>query len=98
MKEQEEKKEQRLMDAAKAASGEDVPLITAVSSGREIADIYLKHPGNESSDDEEGTENPADIDEDEEKEAESFKTFLAKHKTEQAKRSTGDQPTTSNNA
>lgn len=31
-------------------------LIEEVVSGREIADMYLKHPGNESSSDEEGTE------------------------------------------
>lgn len=31
-------------------------LIDEVMCGREISDMYLKHPGNESSSDEEGTE------------------------------------------
>lgn len=33
-----------------------MPLVTSISAGREIADIYLKHPANESSDDSEGEE------------------------------------------
>lgn len=37
--------------------GNAVPLIGEVSAGREIVDIYLKHPANESSDDSEGEEN-----------------------------------------
>ncbi|XP_001606701.1 GPN-loop GTPase 1 [Nasonia vitripennis] len=89
LKLQQEKKEKQLLDAAKATAGENVPLITTVSSGREIADIYLKHPGNESSEDEEGTEEGPKVDEDEQKEAESFANFLEKHKTEQDKRNTG---------
>lgn len=36
--------------------GETVPLVTSVSAGCEISDIYLKHPANESSDDSEGEE------------------------------------------
>ena len=36
--------------------GETVPLVTSINSGREIADVYLKHPGNESSEDSEGEE------------------------------------------
>lgn len=31
-------------------------LIDEVPGGREISDMYLKHPGNDSSSDEEGTE------------------------------------------
>jgi hypothetical protein len=40
--------------------GEKVPLVTSINSGRELADIYLKHPANESSEDSEGEEVPAD--------------------------------------
>lgn len=36
-------------------------LIEEVSAGREISDMYLKHPANESSSDEEGTENEPEI-------------------------------------
>jgi hypothetical protein len=37
--------------------GKPVSLITEVPVGQELADIYLKHPANESSEDEEGEEN-----------------------------------------
>ncbi|XP_076280895.1 GPN-loop GTPase 1 [Lasioglossum baleicum] len=88
---------EKLEQAAQNVEGETVPLVTTISSGREISDIYLKHAGNESSEDEEGTENPFHVEEDEEesKEVESFKNFLARHKVEQNKRSTSDQPATS---
>lgn len=46
-----------------------------VSTGRELTDIYLKHPGNESSEDEEGMEEeyvPANSNETEESDFESF--------------------------
>lgn len=70
--------------AAREATGDNVPLISTISSGREISDVYLKHAGNESSEDEEGTENPfngrQDEEEEEKKEAESFKNFLERHK------------------
>lgn len=36
-------------------------LIEEVVAGREIADMYLKHPGNESSSDDEGTEQERDV-------------------------------------
>lgn len=65
--------------------GEDVPLMSTVSSSREISEIYLKHACNESSEDEDGTENKEDKDE-EKKEVESFKSFLERHKMEQIKR------------
>lgn len=96
---QEEAKKEQLRKAAEQGSGQVVPLISSVSAGREIADIYLKHPGNESSEDEEGTENARDSEEDpdEIKEAESFKGFLAKQKNEQDRRaiSTKSEPSTS---
>ncbi|KAG7208763.1 hypothetical protein KM043_014958 [Ampulex compressa] len=84
---------ENLEKAAKNVAGESVPFVSTVSSGREISDIYLKHAGNESSEDEEGTENIMnDEDEDEQKEAESFKSFLDRHKMEQSKRASGQQP------
>ena len=95
LKEQEEKKEKQLLNAAKATSGETVPLITTVSSGREIADIYLKHPANESSEDEEGEENAVEMDD---KEEDSFKRFLEKHKKEQNKRNLSQEPTSTNHS
>ncbi|CAK9829740.1 GPN-loop GTPase 1 [Anthophora retusa] len=85
---------EQLEKAAQEISGENVPLITTVNSGREISDIFLKNPGDESSEDEEGTENPfvEENDDEEEKEAESFKTFLERHKMQQTQKS--NQPTT----
>ena len=72
---------EQLEKASQEISGESIPLITTINSGREISDIYLKHAGNESSEDEEGIENPFEDekdDEEEKKEAESFKNFLKK--------------------
>lgn len=96
---QEEARKEKLRKAAEGGSGDVVPMVSSISAGREIADIYLKHPGNESSDDDEGTENTRDPEEDpdEIKEAESFKSFLAKQKNEQDRRatSTKSEPSTS---
>ncbi|XP_001121554.3 GPN-loop GTPase 1 [Apis mellifera] len=79
---------EQLEKASQEISGESIPLITTINSGREISDIYLKHAGNESSEDEEGIENPFEDekdDEEEKKEAESFKNFLNRHKIQQNK-------------
>ncbi|KAK7601072.1 hypothetical protein V9T40_008513 [Parthenolecanium corni] len=43
--------------------GDAVPLVTSISDGTCIGDVYLKHPGNESSDDSEGEEMPVDKEE-----------------------------------
>lgn len=72
-----------LENAKKGDEVETTSFVTTVKSGREISDIYLKHAGNESSEDEEGTENTYDDDITEKKEVESFKTFLERHKQEQ---------------
>lgn len=72
-----------LENAKKSDEVETTSFVTTVKSGREISDIYLKHAGNESSEDEEGTENTYDDDVTEKKEVESFKTFLERHKQEQ---------------
>ncbi|KOC64553.1 GPN-loop GTPase 1 [Habropoda laboriosa] len=89
---------EQLEKAAQEISGENVSLITTINSGREISDIFLKNSGDESSEDEEGTENPykEENDEEEMKEAESFKNFLDRHKMKQNKH-TSNQPTTSSN-
>ncbi|XP_022196599.2 LOW QUALITY PROTEIN: GPN-loop GTPase 1 [Nilaparvata lugens] len=77
-------KEKRLEDVIKERGvGEVVQLINEVESAKELADVYLKHPANESSDDSEGEENVIKITQDEEeemKENESFQNFLSKHK------------------
>lgn len=57
------------------------PFLNEVPSGREITDIYLKHPGNESSEDEEGTEEQfVATGGDEEMEEQNFTSFVKKHK------------------
>lgn len=84
-----EKTEQLSKLAKEEGEGKPVPLISEVGTGREIADIYLKHPANESSDDSEGEENVPQIsaeDEEEMREADSFKSFLQKHKDVQSKK------------
>lgn len=82
--EQKRTTEEKLEQAKKMTQGSEIPmnsLITQVSSGREMSDIYLKHPGNESSEDEEGTEEhcvDAGQDENEER---NFVNFVEAHKT-----------------
>ncbi|CAB0027879.1 unnamed protein product [Trichogramma brassicae] len=93
LKEIQAKKEQRLKSAAKATSGVRVPLVTTaceekIEEEREKSEIYLKHPANESSEDEEGEENPPE--ELEEKESKSFNEYLSKHKIAQDKRGAPD--------
>ncbi|KAJ2947162.1 hypothetical protein O0L34_g16520 [Tuta absoluta] len=53
--------------------------IEEVAGGRERSDMYLKHPGNESSSDDEGTENVAEIDDDKPSDVAAFQEFLNKH-------------------
>lgn len=53
-------------------------LIDEVPIGRELSDMYLKHPGNESSSDEEGTENQTETD-DKPQDVEMFQDFYRKH-------------------
>lgn len=55
------KDEEQLAKVTQQDKGQEVPLINELSSGRERADIYLKHPGNESSEDEEGHEDDAPV-------------------------------------
>ncbi|XP_049834516.1 GPN-loop GTPase 1 [Schistocerca gregaria] len=87
-KQQEEKLETLAKDSEQG-KGEPVPLITQISAGRELSEIYLKHPANESSEDEEGEEDIVqknDEDLEEEKERESFMNFLKQQKKIQEQR------------
>lgn len=62
--EAEKEKQERLEKlAGDVGEGKAVPLIGEIGSGREIVDIYLKHPANESSDDSGGEENAPQISE-----------------------------------
>lgn len=68
LSEQSMKQEHKLEEIAKSkGAGSEVMLtgfVEEVSSGRELSDVYLKHPGNESSEDEEGQEEEAQFHED----------------------------------
>jgi GPN-loop GTPase len=51
------KKEEQLKEAIKVSGeGSRVPLCSTLPASHGLSDIYLKHPGDESSEDEEGTE------------------------------------------
>lgn len=52
-----EKQADEMVQPVLEEEGKPVSLVTAVPIGQELADVYLKHPANESSDDEEGEEN-----------------------------------------
>lgn len=60
--EQQKAAKQRLDDIAEISTiGAEVPMasfITEISSGRELSEIYLKHPANESSDEEDDDGTP----------------------------------------
>ncbi|XP_020299420.1 GPN-loop GTPase 1 [Pseudomyrmex gracilis] len=77
---------EQLEKASKKTMGEavqmSVPIITAVTSGRDTSDVYLKHSCNESSDDEEGNEINENEDKEQEEE-EAFRDFVERHKAEQ---------------
>lgn len=67
--------------------GAEVPMasfITEISTGRDLSDIYLKHPANESSEEEDGHEDEY-IDEDQ-KEEQNFKSFVSEHRTKTEKK------------
>jgi GPN-loop GTPase len=82
------KAEKNLSNAGQSTNAEVniSPLLNEVFSGREISDMYLKHPGNESSEDEEGTEAafvPANNDEAEDQD---FQSFIKKHRDMQSEK------------
>lgn len=80
MAEQKKAAEERLTEIKeKTTVGTEVPMasfITEISSGRDLTDIYLKHPANESSEDEDGTEDVV-ANGDNEKEEENFNKFVS---------------------
>lgn len=85
--EEQKRTEDRLTQIKEAkAIGVEVPMasfITEISSGRDLSDIYLKHPANESSEDEDGQEQEFVSNGDDEKEEESFRQFISSHKAKQ---------------
>lgn len=80
--EMKKKDEETLEKAGQSTSAEVniTPLLTEINTGREISDIYLKHPGNESSEDEEGTEEQFATAGDDEMEEQNFQSFVKQHK------------------
>lgn len=85
--EEQKRAEDRLTQIKDAkAIGVEVPMasfVTEMSSGRDLSDIYLKHPGNESSEDEEGNEQEFASHDDEEREDENFQKFISSHVTKE---------------
>ncbi|XP_055715443.1 GPN-loop GTPase 1 [Phlebotomus papatasi] len=81
-KEKEQLEKEKLSKAAEEGVGTEIPmgLITHLPSGRELSDIYLKHPGNEDSEDDEGTEEKPVGATDEEMEEQNFTSFVSRHK------------------
>ncbi|KAG5336954.1 GPN1 GTPase, partial [Acromyrmex heyeri] len=97
---QKKAKKEQLEKASKKAMGEAVPFVTMVNNGHDTSEIYLRHACNESSEDEDGTENNFEENEDEkEKNEESFRNFLERHRIEQTKRKNNQEsePNTSKN-
>ncbi|KAI8430514.1 hypothetical protein MSG28_000758 [Choristoneura fumiferana] len=77
---EQKKKEEELLKGPNTSDTviEKSNLIEEVTMGREMCDMYLKHPGNESSSDEEGTEQTTEID-DKPADVAMFQEFLRKH-------------------
>lgn len=75
---------EELHKAATQGMGTEVDLgvVTHVAAGRELSDMYLRHPGDESSEDDEGTEDtPGDKQSrHEEMEEENFTSYVDKHR------------------
>lgn len=71
-----------LLQAATQGMGTEVNLgvVTHVPAGRELSDMYLRHPGDESSEDDEGTEDKPVGPTDEEMEEENFTSYVDKYK------------------
>ena len=87
----EEMKQKDAEELEKAGSSSNAeiniaPLLNEVHSGREISDMYLKHPGNESSEDEEGTEEQFVSTGDDQMEEQNFHNFVKKHKVIQSEK------------
>ncbi|KAL0892453.1 hypothetical protein ABMA27_015563 [Loxostege sticticalis] len=80
---EEQKRKDEELKAGKTEESDAVigkkSLIDEVPAGREIGDMYLKHPGNDSSSDEEGTEAPVGEIDDKPEEVAAFQEFIRKH-------------------
>lgn len=99
-KQQKEKKLAEIARSEEQGEGAPVPLIHEVNAAQELLDIYLKHPANESSEDEEGEEapTPAQMDEIEEaKERDSFMNYLQHQKDLRYKKMKSVEPSTNSN-
>ncbi|XP_067635438.1 GPN-loop GTPase 1 [Eurosta solidaginis] len=83
LNEETKKKEEQLAVIAQSkGAGAEVPLsgfVEEVPLGRELSDIYLKHPGNESSEDEEGQEEEAPTFNEDHVEEQNFNQFVKQH-------------------
>ncbi|XP_034934526.1 GPN-loop GTPase 1 [Chelonus insularis] len=77
LKVKQEKEKIQLAEAALKSQGES-SMVTKTPIGKEIADVYIKTPGEESSEDEEGEE-AKNLKDDELQEDLSFKNFLEKY-------------------
>ncbi|XP_070494306.1 GPN-loop GTPase 1 [Chironomus tepperi] len=77
-----EKEVQKLKNAGQATSSivNINPMVIDVPSGTEFSDIYLKHPANESSEDEEGTEEQFVTPMDDVVEEKNFQAIIKQHK------------------
>ncbi|CAH1644107.1 unnamed protein product [Spodoptera littoralis] len=83
MREEKLEEEKRKAEELKKKGPDDTvidkkSLIEELSAGREISDMYLKHPANESSSDEEGTENEPELN-DSPADVAMFQDFIRKH-------------------
>ncbi|XP_012159577.1 GPN-loop GTPase 1 [Ceratitis capitata] len=83
LSEEAKKKENELAAIAKSkGQGAEVPMsgfVEEVPVGRDLSDIYLKHPGNESSEDEEGQEEEAPTFNEDHVEEQNFNQFVKQH-------------------
>ncbi|XP_059483519.1 GPN-loop GTPase 1 [Neocloeon triangulifer] len=72
------KKDEKLKEAMKAkGKGTQVPMVSILDASHGLADIYLRHPGDESSEDEEGTEATKDDESDDDPEdVKAFQTMM----------------------
>lgn len=84
--EEQQQATQRLNDIAGSSTmGNEVVManvVTEISSGREVSEIYLKPSGNESSDEEDNDGVVADA----EKEEDEFNQFVKQHRDKQNKK------------
>ncbi|VVD05092.1 GPN-loop GTPase 1 [Leptidea sinapis] len=80
---EEQKKKEEELKASKQDSSDTVidkgSLIDQVMGGREISDMYLKHPANESSSDDEGEEDMHEDVDDKPADVLAFQEFIKKH-------------------